>query len=78
MLHTRTTIEYQAGTAAAILPTVVGVDKFADASSEFGDRLAAEEALDQVLADSFPASDPPSWNRGIARLNPLVGLNPPR
>ena len=78
MLHTRTTIESRAGTAAAILPTMVGVDKFADESSERGDRLATEEALDQVLADSFPASDPPSWNPGIARLNPPVGLKPPR
>jgi hypothetical protein len=26
--------------------------------------------MDQVLADSFPASDPPSWNLGIARAGP--------
>ena len=73
MFHTRTTIEYRAGTAAAVLSTMVGVDKFADESSERGSRLAAEEALDQVLADSFPASDPPSWNPGIALVNPAVG-----
>ena len=30
--------------------------------------LAAERAIDDVLADSFPASDPPSWNPGITRL----------
>ena len=71
MLHTRTTIEHRAAAAAAILPTMVGVDKLADESSERGDRLAAEEALDQVLADSFPASDPPSWNPGIALLPPV-------
>lgn len=29
-----------------------------------------EYAMDQVLADSFPASDPPSWNLGIARAGP--------
>ena len=78
MPHTRSTIEYRAATAAAILPMMVGVDKRADKSSERGDRLAAEEAIDQVLADSFPASDPPSWNPGIALLNPGVGLKPPR
>ena len=30
-------------------------------------RLAAERALDAVLADSFPASDPPSWTLGVSR-----------
>jgi hypothetical protein len=33
--------------------------------------------MDQVLADSFPASDPPSWNPGIALPIPAVGLEPP-
>ena len=30
----------------------------------------SERALDEVLADSFPASDPPSWNSGITRPEP--------
>jgi hypothetical protein len=34
-------------------------------------RLAAERAIDDVLADSFPASDPPSWNSGIALADPV-------
>jgi hypothetical protein len=34
------------------------------------ERLAAERALDSVLADSFPASDPPSWTLGIIRPQP--------
>ena len=58
MLLTRPQHEYRVDTAAAILPTIVGVDKLADDSSERQVRLAAEQALDQVLADSFPASDP--------------------
>jgi len=28
--------------------------------------------MDDVLADSFPASDPPSWTPGIARLAPSI------
>ena len=34
------------------------------------ERLAAERALDSVLADSFPASDPPPWTLGISRPLP--------
>ena len=29
-------------------------------------RLTAERALDAVLADSFPASDPPPWTLGVS------------
>jgi hypothetical protein len=32
--------------------------------------LTVERAVDSVLADSFPASDPPSWTPGIAEARP--------
>ena len=71
MFHTRTTIEYRAGTAAAVLSTMVGVDKFADESSERGSRLAAEEALDQVLAfKSGGGFETPTLNRVCRREMP--------
>ena len=73
MLQTRTAIEYRAGAGAALLPTIVGT---AEEAHERRWRLAAEQALDQILADSFPASDPPSWNPGIAVLNSPEAAEP--
>jgi hypothetical protein len=70
MLHTRTAIEFRESTIAAVVPAVVGVGSIVDEIIDRGARLAAERALDEALADSFPASDPPSWNPGIVRLGP--------
>jgi hypothetical protein len=33
---------------------------------------AAPTWMDDVLADSFPASDPPSWTPGMARPAPMT------
>jgi hypothetical protein len=64
------------GAGAAVLPAIGTIDRSVEESSERRRRLAAEQAIDQVLADSFPASDPPSWNPGIALPIPVVGLEP--
>jgi hypothetical protein len=67
VLHTRNTIE-QDGILTAIVPAAVVIGHRADELRDRRERLAAERAIDDVLADSFPASDPPSWNPGITRL----------
>jgi hypothetical protein len=77
VLYTRNTIEYRDSTLAAIVPAAVGIDGRLDDFRDRRDRLAAERAIDDVLADSFPASDPPSWNPGVTRLNPDGHLTHP-
>ena len=74
MQPTRIALEYREGTLAAIMPAMVRVGALAAAFSDRRTRLAAERALDEVLADSFPASDPPSWNPGIIRPQPADGF----
>ena len=69
MLHTRDTNEYRDSTLAAIMPAAVGVDGHLDDFRHRRDRLTAERAIDDVLVDSFPASDPPPWNPSIIRLH---------
>lgn len=31
--------------------------------------MISEEVIDKTLSDTFPASDPPSWTRGIEQAN---------
>jgi hypothetical protein len=52
-----------------LLPAIAdfGAGVHLDHSNERQSHGAAERALDEVLAESFPASDPPSWNPGVAR-----------
>ena len=71
MLHTRPAFASRTGSGPGITRTIV--DGNAQESDERRRRRVAEQAMDQVLADSFPASDPPSWNAGVAILNPAVG-----
>jgi hypothetical protein len=72
MIYTNTASEYRDGTPAAILPGAAGLDRRA---ADYGaQRLAAERAMDDVLANSFPASDPPSWNPGVTRPESIASV----
>jgi hypothetical protein len=71
VFHSRTSIEHQGG-SSSIVPIVVEAD---GRITEFGNArelLTAERAIDDVLADSFPASDPPSWTSGVVRPDPMA------
>jgi hypothetical protein len=67
----RTLTQYRDG-SAAIAPIIAAVDAPVGEFSSARERLAVERAIDDVLADSFPASDPPSWNPGVARPDSVV------
>lgn len=73
MLHRRMSLDSRAATTAVIVPVPGDISGrvFEDVTIT-RQRLAAERAIDDVLKDSFPASDPPSWNPGVARPDPSV------
>jgi hypothetical protein len=74
MLYTNTPIESRDGALSAIVPVGIGLHGRADNFSERRNHLDAERAIDEVLAASFPASDPPSWNPGVSRPQPVASM----
>jgi hypothetical protein len=67
VLRTETPMLIPRPARAPMLPGGVTAGAQAGQADDQVRRLAAERALDEVLAESFPASDPPSWTPGIAR-----------
>jgi len=72
MLHHRTAIQQRGSILAALRLPAARADVRAGQPDASLIRLAAERAIDDVLEDSFPASDPPSWNPGTARPGPAA------
>jgi hypothetical protein len=67
MFHHEATLEYRQHAADGVLQGGKATAAVLWAEAQVTQqRLAAERALDAVLADSFPASDPPSWTLGVS------------
>jgi hypothetical protein len=49
----------------------LGADKHFERQHN-GESVMTDQAIDDVLVATFPASDPPAWTPGIARPAPLV------
>ncbi len=71
MLHTSTTT-YQTGPPLRLLELPQAVDVQSDEHVADRRERQTEVAMDDALAASFPASDPPAWNPGIARPIPVA------
>ena len=70
MLQTSTTT-CQTGLPLRLLELPEAVDIRSDEHVAVRRERQTEVAMDDTLAASFPASDPPAWNPGIARPTPV-------
>jgi hypothetical protein len=71
MLQTNTTTN-QSGRPLRPLAAPAAVGVRPDEHVEIRRKRQQEVAMDDALAASFPASDPPAWNPGVARPIPIV------
>jgi hypothetical protein len=69
MPHTNTTT-HQAGLPFRPLAAPAAADVRSNEHVEACREQQEELAMDDALAASFPASDPPAWNPGVARPIP--------
>ena len=70
MLQTHTTT-YPSGTQLSLLDAPSSRHLPTDEHVAVRRERLSEFAIDDALAGSFPASDPPAWNPGIARPIPV-------